>query len=84
MKRTRLLRRVARGVSHICFYTFWLFWLDAFSRKTYASEKREIRYAAAYFVHAINISRKDAIEERELKYFCAFITREIVKAIVDM
>lgn len=72
MKRTRLLRRVARGVSRIYFYTLWLFWLDAYFREKHIGKEREIHcYAAAshrtaYFMragHTRLISHKDAIEE---------------------
>lgn len=38
---TRLLRRVARGVSHICFYTFWLLQLDTYFPEKHMHRKRE-------------------------------------------
>lgn len=70
MKRARLLRRVARGVSHICFYTLRLLQLDTYFREnTCIRKKREIRCVTRphCILHAPVmcglISRKDAIEE---------------------
>lgn len=77
MERARLLRRVARGVSHICFYTppLRLLRLDTYFCEKHMHRKRErnlllrgriVSHRTAYFVRASHvrlISCKDAIEE---------------------